>query len=211
MSEMLMPALLLKSRPESFNPSGPKVRLQYNRVPTTSRDIRATYAKLIEELWRVSFANVERAKAVLEQCARETGEPVTVTPESMVEAVPGKHFEIVATEVTFLRNMIEQSVKLSRLLGKLDWEILVASDGTGFLLCDCPVVIVPPKGSKRSRLSHSRLRKIFPVDARSLFAAWRTGTVPQDQKGGQGSRPHHQSEHRGELGALHHGTVAGST
>jgi hypothetical protein len=64
---------------------------QYNRVPTTSRDIRATYAKLIEELGRISFANVERAKAVLENYARDTGEAVTVTPESMVEAVQGKH------------------------------------------------------------------------------------------------------------------------
>ena len=74
---------------------------QYNRVPTTSRDIRATYAKLIEELGRISFANVERATAVLEKYARDTGAPIAVTPESMVEAVQGKHIEIVATEVAY--------------------------------------------------------------------------------------------------------------
>jgi Protein of unknown function (DUF4238) len=140
---------------------------QYNRVPTTSRDIRATYAKVIEELGRISFANVERAKSTLEKYARETGETVTVTPESMVEAVQGKHIEIVATEVTFLRNMMVQSVSLSRLLGKLDWEILVASDETGFILCDCPVVIVPPKGSNQVGFAIPSSAKYFPL-TRSL-------------------------------------------
>src|SRR5579864_7459079 len=33
---------------------------QWNRVPTISRDIRTTYAKAIEELSRITFANVER-------------------------------------------------------------------------------------------------------------------------------------------------------
>jgi Protein of unknown function (DUF4238) len=140
---------------------------QYNRVPTISRDIRATYAKLVEEFGRISFANVERAKAVLEKIARDTGEPVTVTPESMVEWVQGKHFEIVATEATFLRNMMEQSVTLSRLLGTLDWEILVASDETGFILCDCPVVVVPPKGSAHVGFLIPGSAKYFPL-TRSL-------------------------------------------
>lgn len=136
---------------------------QYNRVPTTSRDIRVTYAKLIEEFGRISFANVERAKMVLDKYSRDTGEPVTVTPESMVEAVQGKHIEIVATEVTFLRNMMEQSVSLSRLLGKLNWEVLVASGDTGFLLCDCPVVIVPPKGSNEVGFIVPGSVKYFPL------------------------------------------------
>jgi hypothetical protein len=43
--------------------------------------------------------------------------------------------------------MMEQAVILTRLLMRLDWEVLVASDETGFIICDCPVVIVPPKGS----------------------------------------------------------------
>jgi hypothetical protein len=41
---------------------------QWSRVPTISRDIRSTYATMIEELSRISFANVERAKALMELC-----------------------------------------------------------------------------------------------------------------------------------------------
>jgi hypothetical protein len=140
---------------------------QYNRVPTISRDIRATYAKLVEEFGRISFANVERAKATMENYARDTGEPVTVTPESMVEMVQGKHIKIEATEAIFLRTMMEQSVILSRLLRKLDWEMLVASDETGFILCDCPVVIVPPKGSDQVGFLVPGSAKYFPL-TRSL-------------------------------------------
>jgi hypothetical protein len=136
---------------------------QYNRVPTTSRDTRANYAKVIEEFGRISFANVERAKATMGNYARDTGEPITVTPESMVEAVQGKHIKIEATEAVFLRSMMEQSVTLSGLFGTLDWEILVASDETGFILCDCPVVIVPPKGSAHVGFLISGSAKYFPL------------------------------------------------
>jgi len=121
---------------------------QYGRLPTISRDVRATYAKAIEELSRITFANVERAKAVMEKYARDTGASVDVTPESMVEAVQGKHLKFVATEVAFLTNMMEQASSLSKLLTRLDWEVLAASEETGFIICDCPVVVVPPKGTK---------------------------------------------------------------
>jgi hypothetical protein len=60
---------------------------QWTRVPTMSRDIRATYAKLIEELIRVASVSVERVRSLMEQHERETGEILEVTPESMVESV----------------------------------------------------------------------------------------------------------------------------
>jgi Protein of unknown function (DUF4238) len=103
---------------------------QWARVPTQSRDIRLTYATLVEELMRISFANIERAKALMERYARDTDKEVTVTPESMVEAIQGKHLKFQATEVPFLRNMIEQSVSLADLLTHLDWEVLVAREKT---------------------------------------------------------------------------------
>jgi len=136
---------------------------QWLRVPTISRDIRATYARAIEELSRITFANVERAKAVMEKYARGTGESLNVTPESMVEAVQGKHLEIVATEIPFLTNMMEQAVNLAKLLTGLDWEVLVASDETGFIICDCPVVVVPPKGNDQIGFLVPGSVKYFPI------------------------------------------------
>lgn len=136
---------------------------QWTRVPSISRDIRTTYAKLIEELSRVAFANVERARAVMERYARDTGEPLKVTPESMVEAIQKKQVEIVATEIPFLTNMIDQAVSLTELLVQLDWEVLVASQETGFVICDCPVVVVPPKGRDEVGFLVPGSAKYFPL------------------------------------------------
>ncbi len=136
---------------------------QWARLPTISRDIRATYAKAIEELGRIAFANVERAKAVMEKYVRDTGESMNVTPESMVEAVQGKHVEFVATEIPFLANMMEQAVSLAKLLTRVDWDVLVASSETGFVICDCPVVVVPPKGSDDVGFLVPGSAKYFPL------------------------------------------------
>jgi hypothetical protein len=136
---------------------------QWCRVPTMSRDIRTTYAQLIEELSRITFANVERAKAVMEQHERDTGEALQLTPESMVEYVRGKQFEIVATETAFLTNMMDQAMSLTRVLLRVDWEVLVACEETGFIICDCPVVVVPPKGSDHVGFLVPGSAKYFPL------------------------------------------------
>jgi hypothetical protein len=136
---------------------------QSTRVPTVSRDMRATYARMIQELGRIAFLNVDRAKAVIERYERDTGKKIEVAPESMVEAYPGEKFEITATETVFLTHMMEQATGLAKLLMSLDWEILEAADDTGFILCDCPVVVVPPKGSKQVGFVVPGSAKYFPL------------------------------------------------
>jgi len=113
---------------------------------------------------------------------RHTGESVEVSAESMVEAIQGKHIEFVATEIPFLRNMMEQAQTLSQLMMKLDWEILIAASGTGFLICDSPFVIVPPQGSAEVGLLVPGAVKYFPADPWSVPAARaaRTG-APQSK------------------------------
>jgi len=140
---------------------------QWTRVPIMSRDIRVTYAKLIQELCRISFSSVERAESMLQQHERETGDAAGLTPESMVEAVKEKQFEIVATEAAFLRTMIEQAESLTRVLLQLDWEVLIASPETGFIISDCPVVVVPPRGSDQVGFAVPGSAKYFPL-SRSL-------------------------------------------
>jgi hypothetical protein len=140
---------------------------QWTRVPTMSRDIRATYAKLIEELTRIAFANVERAKSLIEQHERETGEVIGVTAESIVESVRGKQFEIVATETAFLTTMLEQAMSLTKVLLRLDWEVLIAPRETGFIICDCPVVVVPPRDCGQVGFMVPDSAKYFPL-SRSL-------------------------------------------
>src|SRR5215469_6882614 len=86
-------------------------------------------------------------KAMMERYAKEKGKELNVTPESLVAAVKEKKFQIVATETAFFSVMIQQAKTLSNVLLNLDWELLIAGEETGFIICDCPVVVVPPKGS----------------------------------------------------------------
>jgi Protein of unknown function (DUF4238) len=152
---------------------------QWNRVPTISRDIRTTYAKAIEELGRITFANVERAKAVMEKYERDTGETLEVTPESMVESVQGKQFDIVATETAFVATMMEQAMSLTRVLLRLDWEVLVACEETGFIICDCPVAVVPPRGSDQVGFLVPGSAKYFPL---SRHLCLRLGELGKSRK-----------------------------
>ena len=68
--------------------------LQHQRLPSVDRDMRLIYAQTMEEVARVAFANVERAKSVMNSYLEKTGEKTTVTPESMVEAIQGKHLGV---------------------------------------------------------------------------------------------------------------------
>jgi Protein of unknown function (DUF4238) len=158
---------------------------QWTRVPTVSRDIRVTYAKAIEEVNRVAFANVERAKAIMESYARDSDEDLKVTPESMVEAVQGKHIEIIATETAFLTTMMDQAMSLTRVLLGLDWEVLVAAEDTGFILCDCPVVVVPPRGSDQVGFLVPGSAKYFPL---SRHLCLRLGEPGEDAGSGKLAR-----------------------
>lgn len=136
---------------------------QATRVPTISRDVRVTYAKAVEQINRLAFANVEMTKHHMEQYSADTGQDLNVTPESIVEFVQGNNYEIVATETAFLTTMMEQSMKLMNVLLQLDWEVLVANEDTGFILCDCPVAVVPPKGSGQVGFLIPGSAKYFPL------------------------------------------------
>lgn len=81
------------------------------------------------------YANDDEAKAL------------NVTPESMVAFVQARHYEIVGTETAFLSNMLKQAMSLTEVLLRLNWELLIAGDDTGFIICDCPVAVVPPRAS----------------------------------------------------------------
>jgi hypothetical protein len=121
--------------------------IQHARGPSQRDFISMLYKNGIEELMRITAANVDRMKSVMEQYRRDTGKTIDVSPESMVEAVHENHLEVVVNERPFIHHMFKQAESLSKLFFEaLVWEILVASAETGFILCDDPVVIVPPKG-----------------------------------------------------------------
>ena len=145
--------------------------LQHQRIPSVDRDTRLLVAKAMEEVARVTFANVERAKAVMDRCAKETGEDSTVTPESMVKAVRDKEFEFVATESAFLSNMLNVAETIGNVLGHLDMEILVSPDDSGFVICDAPFTLVPPKDNQQVGFVIPGVVKYFPISRKMCFRA----------------------------------------
>ena len=137
--------------------------LQFVRLPSVGKVVAAMHERSADELMRISFASVERATQVLERYARETGTALNTSPESMVEAVRGKHVQAVATEMPFLHNMLEQVVPIGKMIMELGWEMLVAPLETSFITCDSPVVIVPRKGEKVVGFKVPGAAKYFPL------------------------------------------------
>lgn len=124
------------------------------------------YATGASQAMRIMAVNVGRMQSVLERYARETGESVTVSAESMVDAVKKNAIKVKATEMPFLQNIFSQAQSLSELIERLDWQILVAPPNTGFIICDCPVVVVPPRGIKDVGFLVPEAVKYFPLSYR---------------------------------------------
>jgi hypothetical protein len=119
-----------------------------------------------EELLRGMTANVERMRSIIQRYARDTGKPITLSAESMVEAVRGGHVKATATEVPFLQGIFSQAKSLSGVIRQLDWQILEAPSTTGFVICDSPVVVVPPRGVNDVGFLVPGAVKYFPLTRR---------------------------------------------
>jgi hypothetical protein len=122
--------------------------IQYARLPSKRDFISSVYEKGAKEIMRLSTVSVDRMKTVIDNYSRDTGTAINVSPESLIEAVRGNHLEIKATEVPFIKQIFKRAEFLSKLFfEELSWEILFTSPERGFILCDDPVVTVPPRGT----------------------------------------------------------------
>jgi hypothetical protein len=92
------------------------VALQYTRVPANGETIRAFYEAGANDLMEVMFADIDRARASLASYERRTGEKSSVSAESMLEAVQGKHLKAVATEMPFLHSVVTHTDFLKGIL-----------------------------------------------------------------------------------------------
>ena len=124
------------------------IGVQFNRLPSVGRTVSEMWSKIGTGMLRGMTANVGRMQSILERYTRETGKSVAVSAESMVEAVRGGHIEVVATERPFLHGIFAHAVTVRDAIERLDWQILMAPRVTGFIMCDSPVAVVPPRGVK---------------------------------------------------------------
>src|SRR5208337_2034501 len=112
------------------------VALQASRLPSTAKYISDVYRNVVEEFMRLSAASVERMKELLTQYSEATGEKLSVSAESMVEAIKGKHLEVVVNERPFLEYIFRNADFLSKVFLGMSWDILLTPPDTGFILCD---------------------------------------------------------------------------
>jgi len=124
------------------------IGVQFNRLPSVGRAVSQMWSKVGTAVMREMAANVGRMQSILERYTRETGESLAVSAESMVEAVRGGQVEAVATERPFLQGIFSHAEDIAHAIEQLDWQILVAPSVTGFVICDSPVVVVPPSGGR---------------------------------------------------------------
>ena len=85
----------------------------------------------------------------MNEYASEVGDELNVTPESMVEAMRSKSIKAVATEMPFVKSVVEQTEFIGGVFNKLDIRILISPPQVGFVLSDNPVTLV--SAAKHSR------------------------------------------------------------
>lgn len=122
------------------------IGVQFNRVPTMSKLISEIWEKGLTEMMRLATVSPERMQLVMEKYAKETGKALNVTAEAMFEAVRDGGIRVEATEVPFLKSMFKHAQSVAEVITQLGWQVLSAPDSTGFIICDHPVVVVPPRG-----------------------------------------------------------------
>ena len=145
------------------------VGLQASRLPSTSKYISDVYRNAGEEFMRLSSVSVERMERLLTQYSETSGEALSVSAESMVEAIRGKHLEVVVNERPFLEHVFHQADFLSKVFLGMCWNILLSPSDTGFILCDDPFVVVPPFGGTDIGIGIPGAAKYFPLTRRSCL------------------------------------------
>lgn len=120
---------------------------QVTRTPVFREVVSRNVQAVGERIMTLSFADVDRARQSLEDYERLTGNRISIgiTSESMVNSVKSGQFSVRATERPFLEYMITLGERLATWFTALEWEVVRAPEGTGFIICDYPFVVAPPR------------------------------------------------------------------
>jgi hypothetical protein len=138
--------------------------VQMHRTPTFARIMSEMYVSGAEEMMRLMAVDVGRMQSVLDRYSRDTGKSINVSAESMIKAVRDKGLEVRATEMAFLGHIFSQAESTFKLIGHLDWQVLIAPKGAGFITCDNPLTVVPPEGCAAVGFFVSGTVSYFPLN-----------------------------------------------
>jgi hypothetical protein len=122
------------------------VGLQYSRIPSMRDYVTKMWEQSITEMMRLNSVNEGRMQSVINKYERDTGDKLDVSAKTMVETIRRGGIKLVITETPFLRYVFDTAKMIADSIISASWEILRAPVETGFILCDAPVTVVPPRG-----------------------------------------------------------------
>lgn len=139
-----------------MRPRRPRLLIS-GRARPRARDVDFSNTTLARVLERradrpldVAFSDVERARLTLQRYARDTGKPITVTPEEMADFVRHGVYAIKDHRHASLAHMVQLEVELAPLLLHLNWFVLHAPPEKTFITSDNPFVLIGPHVPPRS-------------------------------------------------------------
>jgi hypothetical protein len=120
------------------------VALQFTRTPSFARMVRRTAEAVGNEYLQDQFGTVGLTEKALTELETITGEKRLIDTEAMVRSVREKRIHAHANETLVLSIMFEHANVIGNLIKHSVWTVLVAPQSTGFIICDHPIVTVPP-------------------------------------------------------------------
>ncbi|MFZ3214552.1 MAG: DUF4238 domain-containing protein [Candidatus Acidiferrales bacterium] len=125
------------------------VGLQYSRLPSMREYVTTMWERGVKETMRLTAVNEGRMQSVMDRYERETGDKVAASARTMVEVIQRDGLKIVVNELPFLRYVFRAAKIVADTVIRSSWQVLRAPGGAGFVLCDAPVVVVPPRGVRQ--------------------------------------------------------------
>jgi hypothetical protein len=149
---------------------------QYTRLPSRARLVVELHERLASAVMRSMASSVERMQSIIDGCETKTGETIGVPAESMVEAVQSDQIGLTANKTVALKDMIKQAKMMGDFLESQSWEIIETTPDTGFIICDYPVVVVPPRGIDQVGFAVPGTVTYFPLMRRLCLRITQKGT-----------------------------------
>lgn len=111
--------------------------------------VTTVWRRGVEETMRLTAVNEGRMQSVINRYERETGDTIDVSAKTMVEVIQRDGLGVVITERPFLRYVFKTAMIVADTVMRASWQVLRAASEAGFILCDTPVVVVPPQGVRQ--------------------------------------------------------------
>jgi len=125
------------------------VGLQYSRLPSMREYVTTIWERGIKERMRLAAINEGRMQSEIDAYERSTGNKIDVPAKTLVDTFRRDRLKLVVSEIPFLRSVFDTAKVVAETVIRVSWQVLRAPAGTGFILCDAPVVVVPSQGVRQ--------------------------------------------------------------